>query len=282
MTADTDVLREYLVQNFATIPTDHLPQPRALSSLLNGIAPRENNEERRVEARSAQLFITAAVDMWHRGVHSFLISASMTAASPIWSAVTGYYSSHYSVRGLAHLLGNFQLFRTSKLVHLRSENGQNICLFKKKPDKGGGEHRIYWNLVKAHSLFQDDPIFTKNESDSDTSDIGHRNYANYIDHLFLYPQFSIVNEDDLRERIERISKIVLDSAPLPRLSRFPDLEFVQLIAYHRVVRFRNFLDEILGSGSEFWLENRTPPFASQYMDFQVVEGGGLAQPTAAQ
>jgi hypothetical protein len=283
MTTDNDALRDYLARNFAAISlTKPLPVARALSSLLNDIAPDENNQEKRIDAESAQLFATAAVDMWHRSVHSFLISASLTGTSPIWSAITGYYSSHYSVRGLAHLLGNFQLFKKSKLVHLRYEGSQNICLFKRKPDRGGGEHRIYWNIVKTHSLFQEDPLFTKNESDSDTSDVRHRNHANYADHLFMYPQFTMTNEDDLKERIERISTIALDDAPLPRMSRFPDLEFVQLIAYHRLVRFRNFLDDVLGNESEFWMQNRSPAFASTYMDFQIIEGSGLTQPSPPQ
>ena len=53
-----------------------------------------------IPARQKELtyFAMAAVKMWLRAVHSFLISVSLTKASPIWSSVAGYYSSHYSIR----------------------------------------------------------------------------------------------------------------------------------------------------------------------------------------
>ena len=55
----------------------------------------------------AALFGSAAVEMWLKAVHSFLISTSVMKASPVWSAVSGYYSSHYVMRAFSHLFGHF-------------------------------------------------------------------------------------------------------------------------------------------------------------------------------
>ena len=63
--------------------------------------------------------------------------------------------------------------------------------------------------------------------------------------------------------------------PLPRFSKFPDLEYVQVIAYHRIVRFRQLLDEVLGGKNRFWNVHRSPSFSVGYVDFQLVEGGAL-------
>src|SRR5258708_15661734 len=44
----------------------------------------------------AKMFTTAAVNMWMRAVHAFLVSSSLTDVSPVWASVAGYYSSHYA------------------------------------------------------------------------------------------------------------------------------------------------------------------------------------------
>jgi hypothetical protein len=70
---------------------------------------------------------------------------------------------------------------------------------------------------------------------------------------------------------------VFDAPPLPRFDKFPDVEYVQLIAYHRIVHFRRLLDEALGAKNRFWNVHRSPSFASGIIDFQLAEGRGLAQ-----
>jgi hypothetical protein len=87
----------------------------------------------------------------------------------------------------------------------------------------------------------------------------------------------VLDEDALKSRIEYISKIAFDVPPLPRTSKFPDLAYVQVVAYHRLVRFRRLLDEVLGGTNRFWKVHRNPPFARGYMDFQLVERTGLTQ-----
>lgn len=259
--------------------TRAFPPPAKLSETLEGlIPPRGGASTRSVDSASAAYFATAAVEIWLRGVHSFLISASLTDVSPIWASVSGYYSSHYSVRGLAHLLGYFSLFHKGQIVQLQLGRRGPVCVFTQNPGgRTGGEHQLYWRLVKSNPMFAADPLFTKNSQGSDASDVGHRNRANYIDHIYKYPVFHPLNQDKLKDRIELISKIVFDDPPIPRLSEFPDVEYVQLIAYHRIIRFRKLLDEVLGGRNRFWNVHRNPSFAIEFMDFQLAEEEGLAR-----
>lgn len=63
----------------------------------------------------------------------------------------------------------------------------------------------------------------------------------------------------------------MSDAPIPNADSYPDIESVQLIAYHRLVRFRMFLDEILGSSNRFWSVHRKPSWALDYLNFQVIQ-----------
>jgi len=234
--------------------------------------------------KQASHFGTAAVEIWQRSVHSFLISASLTNASPIWASVSGYYSSHYSVRGIAHLLGYFYLFKRQTVARLEpGPRGGYTCSFMGKPKNiPSGEHQIYWGLVKRDSIFAADPLFTENKPDVDESDAGHRNFANYIDHIYRYPIFHPLDENAMKTRVDHISKIEIedprdpDPPPIPRKDRFPDVERVQLIAYHRLVSFRKILDEVLADSNRFWNVHRNPSFATGFMNFQLAERSGFA------
>ena len=246
-------------------------------------ALRKEADRKRPGAVSPQLaanFGTAAVDIWHRSVHSFLISTALTDASPMWASVSGYYSSHYSVRGIAHLLGYFCLFtrRTVARLVIGPRGGYSLSFLKKLPGiNARGEHQRYWALVKRDPVFQGDPLFTENRQDTDESDSAHRNYASYIDHLCKYPVFHPLDQEAIQLRIDKISKIVFDDTPIPRRSKFPDVEYVQVVAYHRLVSFRKALDEVLGDSNRFWRVHRNPSFAASYMNYQLAEGSGLSQ-----
>lgn len=280
MKVDSD-LRDYISANFKLISEGFVfPKPRTLSLTLEGLLPQGNKKSTKIDAADAKYFPSAAVEIWLRSVHSFLVSAALTDSSPIWASVAGYYSSHYAIRGVAHLLGHFQLFKMQKLVQLSIDQNDHVCTFKNKNGRDGGEHKIYWKLIANSSLFQDDILFARTNADSDLSDAQHRNFGNYADHVYIYPKFAPLDESKIKDRIEKISKIALNSAPLPRVSKFPDLEAVQLVAYHRLVKFREVLDEILGDTNRFWTECRSPKFATDYMDFQLVETPTLAQPAA--
>jgi len=223
----------------------------------------------------AAMFTTAAVEIWMRAVHSFLISASLTGASPIWASAAGYYSSHYSVRAFAHLLGYFQLYRRKRIARLELHAGKFVCYFdpKQATDR---EHRFYWKVVKQDQHFAADPLFTENDPEVDASDVGHRDRANYADHVCQLPKFRPLDVGSLRERVQFISDITFTVPPLPKRSKFPDVEGVQVVAYHRVVRFRQFLDAVLGGGNRFWTVHRSPSWTDGMIDFQLADQATLS------
>ena len=249
-----------------------IASPGCLSSELNSLvdkAKKINVDALNVSTKISSLYATAAVEIWLRGIHSFLISSSLTNVSPIWASVSGYYASHYCVRGLAHLLGFFQLHRKKRIVRIDIEGGKYCCYIDKK---GGSdrEHKYYWKVVKNNSRFVSDPFFTLNEEDSSDSDSAHRNIANYFDHINGFTDFDPLNKEALKQRIDHLSKIELSSVPIPRKEKYPDVENVQLIAYHRIIKFRSFLDDILGGKNGFWRIYRNPRWCIDFLNFQVV------------
>lgn len=252
------------------------PKPASLASALSGMVLRMSPGagSANVPPKIALMFTTAAVNIWMRGVHSFLISTSLTGVSPVWASVAGYYSSHYSVRAIAHLLGFFQLFSAKRIVHLQLQSGRYVCNFNPKK-AGDREHRVYWQIVKSDPHFSSDPFFTEYNPALDESDVAHRDRANYTDHLTQFPIFQPLKAEDVKDRVNRISEIEFTSPPIPRVSRYPDVESVQIIAYHRLVRFRDLVDAILGDENRFWNVHRTPAWARSFMDFQLTDQATL-------
>jgi hypothetical protein len=233
---------------------------------------KKSNARYSVEPAITALYATAAVEMWQRAIHSFLISSSATQSSPMWASVTGYYASHYCFRGIAHLLGYFQLHRRKRIARVEISGGSYWCHIEKK-NGNDREHKFYWRIVKSHPVFENNPFFAleKGKSDDDLADSAHRSIANYTDHLDQFPKFHTLDEGYLKRRIEQLSKIELSSVPAPRQEHYPDLENVQLIAYHRIVGFRKLLDEILSGKNRFWSVHRNPNWCEDIIDFQVVE-----------
>ncbi|MBI4668307.1 MAG: hypothetical protein HY747_03835 [Elusimicrobia bacterium] len=248
------------------------PEPGALSNSLNAIVERVTGKTStiKIEAVTIGFFATAAVEMWHRAVHSFLISASLTKASPIWASVSGYYSSHYSIRAFAHLFGYFHLQKKHRVIRVEVQRGQYVCHILKK-EGSDKEHKFYWKIVKNHNRFATDPFFTRNEEGKPPSDSGHRSKANYLDHINQFPAFHALDESYLKEHIEKIAGVELSDAPIPRTESYPDTENVQLVAYHRIVRFRKFVDEVLGGSNRFWNTQRKPGWCVNFLNFQTIE-----------
>jgi hypothetical protein len=243
------------------------PAPGSLSDLLSRYVDPLSKTNAVPATRTIRTsFATAAVEMWHRAVHSFLISASLTEASPIWASVAGYYSSHYSIRAFAHLFGVFQLFRAKRIAHLDSGGGHVIL---EKKDANDREHKFYWKFVDAHPQLAKDPFFYVNREDQ--VDGGHRNKANYWDHICRYPAFRPLDTQFLSDRVERIASIEFSDVPVPSTDRFPDIDNVQIVAYHRLVKFRQLVDEALGDANRFWNVHRNPPWRPDSMKFSVVE-----------
>jgi len=247
-----------------------IPAPGTLSAILVSVVERAAGETIPIDAATLVFFATASVEMWHRSVHSFLVSASLTKASPLWASVSGYYSSHYSIRAFAHLLGYFQLHRKNKIIQVGVEGNPYICQIIGK-NRGDREHKFYWDTVKNHARFADDPLFTRNEERQPRSDCGHRNKANYADHINQFPTFQVLDEAYLKQRVEKIAGVELSDAPIPKTESYPDTDNVQLIAYHRMVTFRKFVNEVLGNSNRFWNVHRKPSWCPTFLDFQVVE-----------
>jgi hypothetical protein len=248
-----------------------LPKPGTLSDLLDSYVVK-SEKTTIVPARSKVLttFATAAVEMWLRSVHSFLISVSLTDASPIWSSVSGYYSSHYSVRAFAHLLGAFQLHKLKRIVYVEKD-GNHFVLRIEKKQRDDGEHKFYWKFVSEHSQLASDPFFYPNLDDLLRSDGSHRNKANYTDHIDQFPVFLPLNAEFLEKRVEWIASVVLSDVPVPRLDPFPDIVSVQFVAYHRLVKFRRFLNEVLDSKNRFWSVHKNPSWRPNKLKFSVVD-----------
>jgi hypothetical protein len=251
------------------------PPPTTLSAKLESLLPKPSAGVHlaHVSPELAAVFATAAVDVWMRSVHSFLISASLEHASPIWASASGYYSSHYSVRAFAHLFGHFQLHQKRRKVRLEILKGRFVCTFDPK-QAGDREHQYYWKALKQSSLFAADPYFTSNDGGA-ASEVGHRDRANYADHLGLLPKFRSLEEGALRQRVHYISQIQFSAPPIPSIGKFPDVDAVQIIAYHRLVRFRQVLDEVLGGSNRFWNLHRTPSWTNGMIDFQITEQSGI-------
>jgi hypothetical protein len=249
------------------------PPPQSLSSRLTAIN-KHKAETVSVTTSENLLFATGAVEMWHRAIHSFLISTSLTDVSPIWSSVAGYYSSHYNIRAIAHALGYFQLFTSKNVVKCALEKGKLVCTYTRK-DGRDREHKLYWKIVKTDPHFNADPFFTLNDDGQDKSDVSHRSCANYSDHLSQFPAFRPLNEQNIKDRIDFISKIEITDPPIPKRSRFPDVDSVQIVAYHRLVRFRRFIDEVIAGKNKFWDLHREPPWAKGYLTYQVTPSSAL-------
>ncbi len=240
-----------------------------LKALIESTKKTNTSTNIQISPKVSSLIVTAAVESWLRGVHSFLISCSLTNDSPIWASVSGYYASHYCIRGLAHLLGYFKLYKIKRIAKIHIDAGKHYCHVEKKKNYEG-EHKYYWKIVKNDPHFGNNPFFTSNDEDSGNSDVAHRNIANYHDHVDDFPNFNPLSKLILTQRVSFLAKMEVSSVPMPRKEQYPDVGYVQLIAYHRLIKFRCFLDEILGGKNVFWSNYRNQSWSGDYLDFQVV------------
>ncbi|MDD5065661.1 MAG: hypothetical protein PHF84_01315 [bacterium] len=262
----------FMFEGFNRRGAHSFPAPGTLARKLSEAVRPELKAEYIVRASSeiVNWFASAAVEMWLRSLHSFLISASLTEASRIWASVSGYYSSHYSIRGFAHLFGIFQLYKEKRVIYLEKDrNYFNLRIVKKDGDKQ--EHKFYWKYVSEHILIKGDPFFYPNYEHLPESDCAHRNKVNYWDHVNHFPIFAPLDLEALKNRIDQIASIEFSSVPKMNEDKFFDIESIQILAYHRIVKFRKFLDDILGSGNRFWNVHRNPSWCPDTMKFNVVD-----------
>lgn len=92
-----------------------------------------------------------------------------------------------------------------------------------------------------------------------------------MDHLNKFPSFQTLDKEYLSQQIEKIASIELSDVPIPRKDSYPDIINVQLIAYHRMIKFRKFVDDVLGGSNRFWKVHRNPSWCLDYLDFQLVD-----------
>jgi len=273
-----DDTTKQIVATFKQLPRrsaeNAFPRSGGLADSLAKAAPDNGRGSVRVGVEVPRMFATAAIDIWLRGTHSLLVSASLADASPIWACVTSYYASHYSVRAFAHLLGHFQLHRKKCVTRLSFSNKEFACTFRQKT-RTDSEHQFYWKVVKETSPFNNDPLFTSNNDRDDVGESRLRGFANYIDNLRNLPPFQSLNKPAIRQRLQRIAAIELSTYPALSRDNFPDLENSQLLAYHRIVRFRKHLDELLGTDVRFWSTHRQPDWVDGMLDFQLVVPRGM-------
>ncbi len=268
--AQIQKLFETLRTQEGTFPP-HGIMSQKLDKITDGLSKnivKQDSFDVQVHPEIVKLFATASIEMWLRAIHSFLVSTALINVSPLWVSISGYYSSHYSVRAIAHLLGFYQLRSKSFAVSLQSSRAGFICNYKKGKNR---EHSFYWNKIKEHPFLSNEQLFTINPEDSDISDAGHRNFATYVDHLNKFPNFSPLAYIELKKRIEYISKIEIKSYPIPMRTKYPDIDSVQIVAYHRLVYFRELLDNALGGSNRFWSVHRNPSWCRDIIDFQRIK-----------
>ena len=215
-----------------------------------------------------RLLAAASVEMWHRAIHSFLCSVALSEMSPLWSSVVGYYASHYVMRAFAHSMGIFRSFQVKRgiQVHLAG-NHFSVRFFE---TKNKGEHDFYWHVVKNHPDFIGNLLFRENNERAAYAESQHRSFANYTDCINSFATLKPRSIFDISMDIEKISGIRLDSVGRPEVNNYPDLQTLQVLAFHRIVAFQTFLDDQV-SNNGFWRTHREPIWCKDIMLFQTPE-----------
>jgi len=225
-----------------------------------------------LQAATSRLFASAAIEIWQRAVHSLLISIALTRQSVLWSTICGYYATHYTFRGLAHLLGHYQMFRRHLIAQLSLDNGVLICSFSRGRER---EHDWYRRIVGVNPLLNTDPFFALPTPPSEY-DVVHRDRANYADHLNLLPTLQNQDREFVRQRLAQMARIESLVPSEILVGDFPNLDAVQINAYQRIARFRRFLDESI-EDNRLWSYHRNPGWAMPFTNFEIVEPRGAAQ-----
>lgn len=232
--------------------SQHLSPPGTLVDCLDHLL--KNVQKTSLEEKEVALFGSAAVEMWHRAIHSLLVSVQLMSGSKLWSAVCGYYASHYVMRAFAHVWGHYTLFQRGTF-----EVGFAAGRYTVKKRKSKNEHVFYWNV--AASNLNETNLFCVN-----SDDIRHRSVANYRDHVNRFQTVQIEEESVLREHINRLAGL---SPIKPSTEKFPDLAPVQALALRRITFFRDWLDDTLEGKSRYWKGHRDPFWCRKVMTYSV-------------
>jgi hypothetical protein len=68
--------------------------------------------------------------------------------------------------------------------------------------------------------------------------------------------------------IQKISGIRLESVGKPEVEKYPDLETLQVLAFHRILAFQTFIDDRV-TNNPFWRTHREPTWCKDIMAFQT-------------
>lgn len=252
------------------------PEPGTLSNELNVLID-SGRASLVLSHKKSQMLASSSVEMWHRAIHSFVWSVTLTPTSPLWASVSGYYASHYVMRAFAHSMGIFKSFTARKAIQVEMVGAQFVlsCFTSDK-----GEHPFYWNAVKGYGRFASNPLFYENHVRDMDSDSAHRTFANYTDHVNSFQAVRCPTLKWVMEYIEKISHFRLGSSvKKPSRDEYPDLQDVQILAFQRIVAFTDFLDERIPT-NKFWRAHRRPTWCKDVMLFQI-EDSGLESPSMA-
>lgn len=258
------------------------PKPGTLSSYVSQLMSNPTADQV-LSHQYCPMLASAGVEMWHRAIHSFLWSVTLTESSPLWSSITGYYASHFVMRAFAHSMGIFKSFTRRTAVQIVTHGAQFVCA---PLSDNTGEHAFYWKAVKGHPGFVSNSLFRENNEREnnrreDKSDVLHRNFANYTDHVDSFTALAFSSANAVAQRVEKIHVIRRYSVRVltPQRDGFPDLDTVQILAFQRIVAFHDFLDEKVPD-SPFWRAHRRPSWCKDVMLFQI-EDRGMEQPLVA-
>jgi len=252
------------------------PRMGALSEQMTNLLTAPDPAAATFPHQHLSMLATASIEMWHRAIHSFIWSVALTEDSPLWSSVSGYYASHYVMRAFAHSMGIYKSFIQKSALQIVPQGTQFVGT---RLSERGGEHAFYWRAVKGHPRYRADPLFHENQERDvnkrvDESDVLHRNFANYADHLDSFTAAKFSSTGKVAERVQKISRIRRHSvtASAPQRDSFPDIGNVQILAFQRIVAFNDFLEEKVPN-NRFWRTHRRPSWCRDVMLFQLEEQG---------
>lgn len=248
-----------------------MPAAFTLSTSLTRLVQRAGGAAINLNRQDATNFATASVEIWHRAVHSLLISIALKKDSPVWAAVAGYYASHYTFRAAAHLLGFFSLHSAKCTIEINGQTGPYFGAVVKKRKR---EHDWYRDKVSNSKLFGSDSFFSARPK-AGLDDREHRSLANYGDHVSRYPSLSPIALEEIKDRMRILERYPAVVPPELSDARFPDLDGVWVLAYQRISRFRKLLDDKVGK-NRFWDGHRDPSWAKQFTNFDMADVTGMS------
>ncbi len=240
---------------------------RIIRDLMNGTIKTSDHSD-------AHMLATASVEMWHRAIHSFLLSVAVTDRSRLWASVAGYYSSHYVMRAFAYSMGLFKSFIEGAAIQVVILDENLSCLKLEGEKYKKGEHSFYWMVVKEHPAIRPNALFRINPPKSEKSESFHRTTANYTDHVNDFTRLVFPDGASMRESVQRISRMRrnLDTNSSIELNGYPDVINVQILAFQRIIAYRDYFDQKV-SDNRFWKAHRTPQWARDTMLYQVESTG---------